>query len=264
MTTTYTNINSKPLNTFCPEPVDRLLAIADSYLRHADQLIYSFGSKTFLSGYNLYDAEHDNHGNIDCSTFVLLVLAGVAYEQSPYGSGNVNEIPLNPFLDMDFSCFKNIPEKYMNIAERIGRPYLSCPKGLDIEKAEKMGISMEQLISEIREHAMPRRSVQLAKHFYERGECFSDPTQLKPGDLVFYQSKTFFRDGNINPENVTEVTHVGIVCQDTSLMINSSGYLDKERAAAESLPAVSVQPVIGKREPVYFARPDYTSISSQS
>ena len=52
----------------------QLLAVAETYLFHADRLIYSYGSKTFLSGYAIYDEDYDGRGNIDCSTFLLLVL----------------------------------------------------------------------------------------------------------------------------------------------------------------------------------------------
>ena len=70
-------IPSSPKNKYDPAAARQLLAVADSYRRKADRLIYSYGSKTFLSGYALYDETYDGRGNIDCSTFVLLVLAGV-------------------------------------------------------------------------------------------------------------------------------------------------------------------------------------------
>jgi hypothetical protein len=40
-------------------------------------------------------------------------------------------------------------------------------------------------------------------------------------------------------------------------MINSSGYLSKERAKAEGFPAVAVAPIFGRRAPSFFARPAY-------
>ncbi len=59
---------------------------------NADKLIYSHGSRTFLSGYDLYDRKHGNRGNIDCSTFVIRVLSGIPYEKSPYAAGTVKGI----------------------------------------------------------------------------------------------------------------------------------------------------------------------------
>lgn len=254
---TLDNLPACPAHPYCEETVSLILEIAKSYVAHADRLIYSFGSKTFLSGYDLFDADHQGRGNIDCSTFVYLVLAGIPYEQSPYATGKAKELPLNPLTELDFSCLQNLPDRYLNIAERIGRPYLSCPKGLDLEKAEAMGISKEVLMEEIKKSGMSRRSVDLARQFLQQRACFTDTSYLMPGDLVFYQSKTFFKDGKFRPASIMEVTHVGIVDEDTHMMVNSSGYLDKERAERESLPAVSIAPVTGKRIPLFYARPAY-------
>jgi hypothetical protein len=88
----------------------------------------------------------------------------------------------------------------------------------------------------------------------KKGECFSDPAFLCPGDIVFYRSAEFFKDRN---DEEAQIVHVGIVTEDTLQMINSSGYLNKERALAEGLPAVAIAPIFGRRQPSFFARPDY-------
>lgn len=239
-----------------------MLAVARTYLQHADHLIYSYGSKTFLSGYDLFDPEYDGRGNIDCSTFVLLVLAGIPYECSPYSTGSVKNLKMQPFVNMDFSCFEQIPEKYMSIAERIGIPEIAGPKGLDLEKAAALGITNEQLMAKIKGSGVKRRSVELARYFFERGELYSNPENLMPGDLVFFQAASFFLDDRQREANPLEVTHVGIVSEETDLMINSSGYYSKELAEEKQLPAVSVSQIFGKRKPVFFARPEYiTKIS---
>ncbi len=236
--------------------VSKILEIAGSYLDKAEELIYSYGSRTFLSGYSIYDTEHDNKGNIDCATLVLLVLAGIPYEESPYAFGTVRGLTPRPLVDMDLSRYFQLPDRYINIAERIGRPYLACPEGLDLEKAELLGISIETLMQEIKETGIGRRSEMLAGQLMEQGACFTDPSLVWPGDLVFYRSARFLSKDRRN-RDMPPVTHVGIISADTTKMINSSGYLNKERALAEGLPAVSLVPVEGKREPAFFARPPY-------
>lgn len=250
-------ISEQPVNSHDSETVIQILRVAESYLYNADRLIYSYGSKTFLSGYDLFDPEYDGKGNIDCSTFMLLVLAGIPFEDSPYNAGTAKDLKLRPFIDMQFTCFSQIPDKYLSIAERIGIPEIAGPKGLDLEKAAAMGLSNEQLMSKIKGTGITRRTVELAKHFYEKDELFSNPDSIMPGDIVFYQADNFFLNPEQKKENPLEVTHVGIVSMDTEQMINSSGYFSKERAKEKGLSAVSLSPVFGKRTPVFFSRPVY-------
>ncbi len=252
-------VRRKPKNEYDAAASARVLSIARSYLENSDRLIYSYGGKTFLSGYDLYDRESDGRGNIDCSTFVLLVLSGLPYGRSPYATGSVRGLAPCPQAEMDLSCLRDLPERYIGIAERIGRPYLACPKGLDLDKAAALGIGMETLHREIRASGVGRRSALIAAQFLERGECYSDPACLQPGDLVFYRSARFFAGGKGDPPEESPITHVGIVCGDTEKMVNSSGYFSRERAQAEKLPAVSEAPVFGRRTPAFFARPKYFS-----
>ncbi len=249
-------IPNSPKNEYDPASVKQLLAVAESYLFHADRLIYSYGSKTFLSGYAIYDEDHDGRGNIDCSTFLLLVLAGVPYEASPYATGTVDGLkPASAsWVQIELIDFATLPKTYVDIAERIGRPYLACPKGLDLEKAAALGISVETLGEEIRKSGAVRRSSAIARHYTEHGDCYSDPAFLRPGDIVFYRSAKFFSDRG---DEEAQIVHVGIVTEDTTRMVNSSGYLSKDRAAAEGLPAVAIVPIFGRREPSFFARPAY-------
>ena len=189
-------IPNSPKNEYDPASVKQLLAVAETYLFHADRLIYSYGSKTFLSGYAIYDEDHDGRGNIDCSTFLLLVLAGIPYEASPYTTGTVDGLkPASAsWVQSELMDFTTLPKTYVDIAERIGRPYLACPKGLDLEKAAALGISAETLGEEIRKSGAARRSSTIARHYTELGDCYSDPAFLQPGDIVFYRSAKFFSD----------------------------------------------------------------------
>ena len=236
--------------------VQQLLDVADSYLQKADRLIYSYGSKTFLSGYALYDESYDRRGNIDCSTFALLVLAGIPYEASPYATGTAAGLAPAPvsWAQTGLTDFSHLPQAYIDIAQRIGRPYLACDKGLDLEKAAALGISVETLGKEIRKSGAVRRSTSIAQYYLNRGECYTDPGFLRPGDIVFYRSAEFFKDRS---DDEAQIVHVGIAAADAGLMINSSGYLSKERANAEGLPAVALAPIFGRRAPSFFAPPDY-------
>ena len=249
-----------PKNEHDPAGAALVLETARTYLDNADRLIYSYGSRTFLSGYELYDREYESRGNIDCSTFVLLVLGGIPYERSPYALGSVLSLEPDPHAELDLACFSDIPSRYVGIAERIGRPYLAGPKGLDLDKAAELGISTETLRKEIRSSGVSRRSVSLAQQLLKRDECYTDPHCLRPGDLVFYRSAQFFGDSDASRPWTETITHVGIIWENTSEMINSSGYLSKERAMAENLPAISIGPVVGKRSPAFFARPVYRRI----
>ena len=249
----------QPKNAWNPQAAERLLAVAQTYLDNAEKLIYSYGSRTFLSGFDLYDPVYGGRGNIDCSTFVLLVLAGIPYENSPYATGsrqNLNDLRAD-WADKALADFSDLPERFIDIAERIGRPYLAGPKGLDLEKAEAMGISVKTLGEEIRKTGVGRRSANITRYFLDRGECFSDPQEIQPGDIVFYRNPGFFREGERRFKAEEQITHVGIVWTDTFLMVNSAGYVKKERAEEEGLPAVALAPVYGKRTPAFFARPAY-------
>jgi len=255
-------IPSRPENRFIPSAAQEVLSVAYTYLRNTDRLIYSYGSKTFLSGYALYDETNGGKGNIDCSTFLLLVLAGIPYEASPYSTGSVTGISPSSavWAQTDLVDFSTLPEKYIDIAERIGRPYLACSKGLDLEKAAALGISVETLGEEIRKSGALRRSTSIAQQLIRKGACFSDPVFLCPGDIAFFRSSEFFRDRS---NEDAQIVHVGIITEDPSVMIHSSGYLSKSRALAEGLPAVAVAPVFGNRSPAFFARPDYTGATSR-
>lgn len=249
-------IPEKPERTYDPQLSEKLLECAHSYLRHADDLIYSYGSKTFLSGHDVLETQFGNRGNIDCSTFILLVLAGIPYEESPYVYGHADEETLRPaaWADPELIDFSELPKHYVGIAERIGRPYLKGEKGLDLKKAEEMGISLNMLAEEIKATGITRRSVALAEYFRRKKACFSDPAQARPGDLVFFYSKGFFTDGGRKYQGRQEINHVAIVAEDPARMIQSSGTHKKGGSAESEIPAVSCERILGKRELAFFAR----------
>ncbi len=78
-------MNHLPSNS--ADTVSRVLQTAHTYYENRDKLIYSYGGRTFLAGYPLYDETYDSRGNIDCSTYMHLVLQGITYQESPYALG---------------------------------------------------------------------------------------------------------------------------------------------------------------------------------
>lgn len=249
-------IPEKPAIAYDDAKAKRILSCAQSYLSQADRLIYSYGSRTFLSGYDIHDPEHENKGNIDCSTFVLLVLAGISFEESPYQTGTVEGLQekVSQGFPKELVVFSNLPKEYIGIADKIGRPYLAGERGLDLEKAESMGISLETLREEIRATTSGRRSVAIAQYYLQKGACFTDAGSARGGDLVFFSSRGFFKEGERIFAPNKEITHVGIVSEDPAWMINSSGTYKKDGNEKSLNPAVALAPVSGSRTPVFFAR----------
>ena len=250
-----------PQTPYDPDASGRILSAAATYLEHAGELIYSFGSKTFLSGYDICDPAHGNRGNIDCSTFVLLVLSGIPYENSPYATGTAEGLaesavtPPSPEL-IDFSA---LPDRFVGIAERIGFPELAGPKGLDLDKMAALGLDPQELGKRIRKTGVSRRSASLAGYCLARGDGFLDAQHAAPGDLVFYRSSGFYTEGSHIYKGEAEISHVGIIWHDTSLMINSSGSFRKDPEEKDAQSAVSLAPVSGAKTPAFFARPAHFS-----
>lgn len=249
-------IPERPEFEYDPAAAEEIVVCAESYLREADHLIYSYGSRTFLSGYPIFDEEFENRGNIDCSSFVLLVLAQIPYEESPYSTGNSKDLAfrMKRPLPKEVIDFSNLPDRYIGIAERIGRPYLAGPRGLDLNKAEEMGITLETLKEEIHAVGGRRLSASLAQYYLDQGTCFTDVSFVRPGDIVFFRSKGFFKEDDRIFAASREITHVGIIARNPSQMINSSGTYQKSEDK-KAMPAVSIVPLFGARAPAFFARP---------
>ncbi len=87
--------------------VKEILAIAHTYYENREKLIYSYGGRTFLAGFPLHDPEYDSRGNIDCSTYMHLVLQGIAYEDSPYARDTAVFSPNNTYSWTQQMLFDN-------------------------------------------------------------------------------------------------------------------------------------------------------------
>lgn len=249
-------VDAFPKTEYDSEIAKKILTCAESYLRNAKELIYSYGSKTFLSGYELFDEQHEGRGNIDCSTFVMLVLSGISYEESPYRKG-LHGTPLKKedWGDPELIDFEKLPGKFLSIAELLGFPEIEGPKGIDLEKAERLGLTLETLAEGIKKSGVKRRSVFLAEHYLRKGACFCSAEAARSGDIVFFRSKGYYTEGFKKFTGRQEINHVGILTEDPSVMINSSGTYLKERNDEKGIAAVSCVPVYGTREVAFFARP---------
>lgn len=101
------------------------------------------------------------------------------------------------------------------------------------------------------------RAFELAEYFWDRGECFRDPSCIRPGDLVFYQpaarSRHIYQEFGV----FACISHIGIVTENVFYMYDAHGFLDKtvERSTGED--AVGRRLLTGDRTPVFYARPAY-------
>lgn len=82
----------KPVHMYNPEVAEQVVKTAKSYYENRHRLIYSGKAETFLSGAPLYDEKSGGKGNIDCSTFIHLMLQGIPYEKSPYAIGKEGDL----------------------------------------------------------------------------------------------------------------------------------------------------------------------------
>ncbi len=139
-----------------------MIQIAESYLQHGSELIYSIKSRTFLSAGPVFDDENGHRGRIDCSTFIHLILQGISYEKSPY-------------------CTKD-PGSFF---------HSDCPWAFrDLLEAFESG------------SVPVRRSHQLAKYYWDLGLCHSGSGyrrgdllffQVRPERIDFYLSFHIFK-----------------------------------------------------------------------
>lgn len=78
------SVDREPPEPYRSEDAEELLTVAETYYENRDRLIYIGHGETFLNGGSVFDDELAGRGNIDCSTYLYLVLTGVPYEESPY------------------------------------------------------------------------------------------------------------------------------------------------------------------------------------
>ena len=212
--------------------MNRLLRTAITYLNNNDKLIYSYRGNTFLQGGELYDPQHGGRGRIDCSTLVHLALLGIEYDESPYVQGEAGRF-------FDTVC-----------------PWYDA-SSMDDCKGEQAGITSTLKIGQVFE-MLPdrandiRRAYGLAKFCRETGLEISSYEDRQPGDLVFFEAPSSVYDEYIKYGAYMAISHVGIIAEDTDMMINATGRSSQEYNALHD--PVKMMSISEKGIPVITAR----------
>ncbi len=194
-----------------------ILRVARTYYDNREQLIYSYGGKTFLGGAPLWDPDYGWRGNIDCSTYMQLVLQGICYADSPFVTG----------------------EKQLRPDERYGWIQKPLLRRLEENPGEN------------------RRACAIAEYYAAQGLCFEEAEDARPGDLVFYKANTEDAPHYLRHGAFLAICHVGMVAEDRELMYNSTGDVDKLRQEEQRMEAIQITPLVSDRAPLLFARPRY-------
>ncbi len=232
------------------------LAVAKTYLAHAQQLVYSHGAKTFLWGYELFDPK-SGCGLIDCTTFLLLALTGIPYEDSPYSTGTVESISsrLPLWAETELMDFTRLPLYFVSIKNSRQTPFTTRRRRRKPKKGNVSGSTKETLSENASVGIIVRYPAHIARYCLEKGVCFSDPSFRKAGDLAFFQSPDVVILGKQRFSTGSVVIRAGLVSEDPAWMITCFG--KNHGQAGEDVPAVSLSPVFGPRAPDFFARPPY-------
>ena len=196
---------------------DSILKAAWSYYKNRSKLIYSGGRRTFLSGWQLYDPVLSGRGNIDCSTYILLVCSGISYEDSPYAAGQ---------------------EKW-NLSDK------AFLRNSDADAVRK-GLIKSGTI---------RSASDIARYFYVRGCCFTDPACAGPGDLVFFRAKPDKVPYQKHFHGFLCISHVGILTEDLQYL-EATGSQIKPADPDLAVDPIRLTPLSSRKNIVCFARPD--------
>lgn len=106
------------------EQVCEVLAAARSYYDNRERLIYAYAGKTFLGSGVIWDEDFDRRGNIDCSTYIHLVLQGVHYQDSPFVTGVPEIVPSREAAWQQHKLMRKLKENPVNrMANEIARSY---------------------------------------------------------------------------------------------------------------------------------------------
>ncbi len=104
--------------------VKEVLNTARSYYENRQRLIYAYAGKTFLGTGTIWDEEYDHRGNIDCSTYMHLVLQGIHYDDSPYITGFQELLPNDNAAWRQQKLIKKLKENPINrMANEIARSF---------------------------------------------------------------------------------------------------------------------------------------------
>ncbi len=171
--------------------MDRILETAMTYLNNSGALIYSYHGNTFLQDGELTDPANGGRGRIDCSTLVHLALSGTAFGDSPYVTGDAGRFfdAVCPWYDTIIT-FRDLFLKYSGRSSDI------------------------------------RRAYGLARYCRENGSETGQNAERSPGDLVFFEAPPSVYGEYVKYGAYMAISHVGIVTEDTDIMIHATGRSD--------------------------------------
>lgn len=194
-----------------------ILQCAFSYYQNTDKLIYSGGRRTFLSGWPVHDKERNMRGNIDCSTYILLVCSGIPYEESPYAR------------QQDRNFYRNMEDLKASDADAVRRGTI------------KSGTI--------------RSASDIVRYYYQRGCCFTDPSCAQAGDLVFFRAKPLKVPYQKHFGGFLSISHVGILA-DQEHYLEATGSQIKPSNPGLIKDPVRLTPLSSRQDIVCFARPN--------
>lgn len=203
-----------------PSYVAQMIGIAKSYYEARDDIN---GQKTFSYGYrSALDKNFISGDNtIDCSSFVGLVLRGIAFKDSPYSvlleTPEENDEDLtgqdDEFISDDSNATDNGLDQTKDISKNLNYDWT-----IDPYDYKNLKNTQDQSESQV------RTASQLAQWFFE-SDCAidfkNDFSNVEVGDIIFYSKKD--RNGNYTqPNRWKNISHVSIVVNkfendDTSL-----------------------------------------------
>ena len=205
--------------------MNRIVETANTYLNNNDRLIYSYRGNTFLQGGELRDTEYGGRGRIDCSTLVHLALLGIDYEQSPYADGDISR-----FFDAACTWYD--------------RDSSADNSGI-IKAGDVFGIHSDRACD-------IRRAYGLARYCRESGLEIEKYEDRRPGDLVFFEAPQSVYEEYVIYGAYMAISHVGIVAEDTDMMINATGRSSQKYNAGHE--PVRLMQISEKGQPVITAR----------
>lgn len=140
---------------YCEPKAMEAVYVARTYwlARAAGRKFTYQGGSTFLDGATLNDSS--GAGQIDCSTFIHLVMRGITYDKSPYTNTTANAT---------YSA--------SNLATNTSYTWADD----HIRSSSTLG-------------GMVRYAADLAAYYWTAGRAYTDASQRKPGDLIFHSTK---------------------------------------------------------------------------
>lgn len=140
---------------YCEPKAMEAVYVARTYwiARAAGRSFTYTGGQTFLNGAALNNSS--GSGQIDCSTFIHLVMRGITYDKSPYTNTTANATynAANLATNTEYSW----ADDHIRSSSTIG--------------------------------GMVRYAADLAAYYWAAGRAFKDASKRKPGDLIFHSTE---------------------------------------------------------------------------